>query len=170
MTKKLAATKNNQLDLDRYIPSLVTFLANKLSSGASACYRKHFDVGVAEWRLLALLKVEQNITANRMCQVIGLDKAAVSRALKLLNDRGSVTFIKDEKDGRSSLVCLTKEGEILHDEILQVALKREALLIGDFQAEELDILIRLLHKLNKKVGQVNAFDPNEQNHDRPSLD
>lgn len=162
MAKKRAATKNNQLDLDRYVPALVTFLANKLSSGASACYRKNFDVGVVEWRLLALLKVEQNITANRMCQVIGLDKAAVSRALKLLSERGSVSFIKDEKDGRSSLICLTKEGEILHDKILQVALERESLLLEGFQAEELDILISLLHKLNSKVGQVNAFDPNDK--------
>lgn len=161
MIKKQTATKNNQLDLDRYVPALVTFLANKLSSGASACYRKNFDVGVVEWRLLALLKVEQNITANRMCQVIGLDKAAVSRALKLLNQRGSVNFIKDEKDGRSSLICLTKEGELLHDKILQVALEREALLLGGFQAEELEVLLRLLHKLNANIGQVNSFDPNK---------
>ncbi|WP_191600458.1 MarR family winged helix-turn-helix transcriptional regulator [Marinomonas algicola] len=160
MTKKRITTKNNQLDLDRYVPALVTFLANKLSSGASACYRKNFDVGVVEWRLLALLKVEQNITANRMCQVIGLDKAAVSRALKLLSQRGSVNFIKDEKDGRSSLICLTKEGEILHDKILHIALEREALLLGGFQAEEVEVLLRLLHKLNANIGQVNAFDPN----------
>ncbi len=164
MTKKLVDVKKNQLDLERYVPALVTFLANKLSSGASACYRKNFDVGVVEWRLLALLKVEQNITANRMCQVIGLDKAAVSRALKLLNDRGSINFTKDEKDGRSSLVCLTKEGAALHDQIFQVALEREALLIGDLESEELDTLIRLLHKLNSKVGLVNAFDPNDKNH------
>ncbi|WP_191603761.1 MarR family winged helix-turn-helix transcriptional regulator [Marinomonas algicola] len=144
------------------MPALVTFLANKLSSGASACYRKNFDVGVVEWRLLALLKVEQNITANRMCQVIGLDKAAVSRALKLLSERGSVSFIKDVKDGRSSLICLTEEGEILHDKILQVALKREALLTGDLEPEELDTLIRLLLKLNSKVALVNAFDPNDR--------
>lgn len=162
MTTKLTLTAKNQLDLDRYVPALVTFLANKLSSGASACYRKNFDIGVVEWRLLALLKVEQNITANRMCQVIGLDKAAVSRALKLLSERGSVSFIKDEKDGRSSLICLTKEGEILHDKILQVALEREALLVGDFQAEELDTLICLLQKLNGKVALVNAFDPNDK--------
>lgn len=167
MTKKLKAVKGSQLDLDRYIPSLVTFLANKLSSGASACYRKNFDIGVVEWRLLALLKVEQNITANRMCQVIGLDKAAVSRALKLLSERGFVSFIKDERDGRSSLVCLTEEGVMLHDKIIPVALEREALLLNGFDEEELDVLVRLLHKMNSQIGVVNAYDPKQAFLDEP---
>ncbi|MGE6440023.1 MarR family winged helix-turn-helix transcriptional regulator [Psychrobacter sp. NPDC078409] len=159
MTKNLTVIERNQLDLERYVPALITLLANKLSSGASACYRKNFDVGVVEWRLLALLKVEQNITANRMCQMIGLDKAGVSRSLKILNKSGFVSFTKDKNDGRSSLICLTEKGIVLHDSILQVALEREALLLSDFQTEELDILIRLLHKLNANVGKVNAFDP-----------
>ncbi len=159
MKNNISLLEKNKLDLDCYVPALVTFLANKLSSGASACYRKHFNVGVVEWRLLALLKVEANITANRICQVIGIDKGAVSRALQLLKKRGCVSFVKDANDGRSTLITLTQSGENLHDKILKIALEREALLLGDLSAKELKSLINLLQKLNSRVSLVNAFDP-----------
>lgn len=160
MTHKLVLSEKNQLDLDQYIPAMVTFLANKLSSGSSACYRKNFDVGVVEWRLLAVLKIEENITANRVCQLIGLDKAAVSRALKLLHARNYVTFTKDKKDARSSIIGLTPCGIKLHDRILLVALERETQLVDVLQPREIDTLIRLLKKLNARIEQVNSFEVN----------
>ena len=43
------------LDLDRYIPALITFIANKLSRSATVLYHKRFAVNVTEWRILALL-------------------------------------------------------------------------------------------------------------------
>ncbi|MCF4010002.1 MAG: MarR family transcriptional regulator [Paraglaciecola sp.] len=159
-----AKTGKSQLDLERYLPAIVTYLANKLSSGASVCYRKHFGVGVAEWRLLALLKVEQNITANRMSQVIGLDKAAVSRALQSLLERKAVTYQKDSNDGRSVLVTLTPEGVLLHDQILDVALQREALLLEDLEPEEINQLITLLQKIKKRITAVNAYEPSDNVH------
>ncbi|WP_369854752.1 MarR family winged helix-turn-helix transcriptional regulator [Candidatus Thalassolituus haligoni] len=148
------------LDLDRYVPALITFLANKMSAGASRLYRDNFGVGIVEWRLLALLKVEDAITPNRMCQVIGLDKAAVSRSLKYLQASAYVHFRSDPEDARKTIVSLTESGNVLHDEIFQVAIKREALLLGDFSAAERDTLIDLLSRMNARVGLVNAYDPN----------
>ena len=157
MPSKHKEPSAKQLDLERYIPALVNFLSNKLSSGASVCYRKNFNVGVIEWRVLAMLKVESNISANRICQVIGLDKAAVSRALKQLQTLGHISFIKNAKDGRSSLAKLTEKGEKLHDKILYVALERERLLLQGVSQKELDTLIEVLLKLNKNIKQVNEF-------------
>jgi len=162
MTSNRSITDRNTLNLERYVPALVTFLANKLSSGASACYRKHFGVGVVEWRLLAMLAVEANITANRICEVVGLDKAAVSRSLKQLEDAGYVAFSKDESDGRRTLVALTPSGKSLHDRIIKVALKREQLLLGDITDEELNLLVNLLLKMNERVRLVNAYDPQKE--------
>jgi DNA-binding MarR family transcriptional regulator len=158
MPSKPKEPSAKQLDLERYIPALVNFLSNKLSSGASVCYRKNFNVGVIEWRVLAMLKVESNISANRICQVIGLDKAAVSRALKQLQTLEHISFVKDEHDGRSSLAKLTLQGEKLHDEILTVALERERLLLHGVSEKEIDTLIDVLLKLNKNIKKVNEFE------------
>ena len=120
--------KTTQLDLKVYVPALVTFLANKLSSGASNCYRKHFNIGVVEWRILALLRVERSITANRICQVIGLDKAAVSRALKSLHKRELVLFAKDEQDG-----CASSGAEIRCQTIAGSLVEGPASPVGEWQ-------------------------------------
>lgn len=58
--------EKNRLNLQRYVPALVNALSNKLSSGASKCYRKNFSVGIIEWCVMAMLKVESDITANRI--------------------------------------------------------------------------------------------------------
>lgn len=159
MLSNHAQANKKQLDLDRYVPALVNFLSNKLSSGASNCYRKHFNIGVIEWRVLAMLKVEPDISANRICQVIGLDKAAISRAIKPLLESEYVSIAKDSQDGRSSLIRLTPKGQDLHDRILVVALERERLLLNGISKKELDVLVKVLLKLNENVKQVNAYDP-----------
>lgn len=150
-----------QLNLGRYVPAIINLLANKLATGASQCYRKHFGIGVVEWRLLAMLKVEDNITANRMCQAIGLDKSAVSRSLQLLEKAGYVSSQVDSQDARRNTVSLSAEGLALHDRVLKVALERERRLLGDLSTEEVDVLINLLGRLQAQVAHVNEFDPLE---------
>ena len=53
------------LDLDRYVPALITFIANKLSRSATVVYQKRFGVNVTEWRILSLLAIEPEISAAR---------------------------------------------------------------------------------------------------------
>ena len=148
-----------QLDLARYVPALLNFLSNKLSSGASQCYRKHFGIGVVEWRMLSMLAVESGITANRICQVIGLDKSAVSRSLQALEVAGRVRTEVDPADGRRYTVSLTESGVQLYNRVLMVALERERRLLSGLSSAEVDTLINLLGRLNTQVSHVNDYDP-----------
>lgn len=151
--------KDPQLNLARYVPGLLTFLANKLATGASQCYRKHFGIGVVEWRMLSMLAVESDITANRICQVVGLDKSAASRSLQTLEAAGHVQSQVDPKDARRYTVRLTASGKALHDEVIKVALERERRLLGDLSPAEVDTLVNLLGRLHTQVTHVNEYDP-----------
>ena len=151
--------KKSQLNLARYVPGLLTFLANKLATGASQCYRKHFGIGVVEWRMLSMLAVENDISANRICQVIGLDKSAVSRSLQVLEASGYVSSRIDPGDARRNTVSLTESGRALHDRVLLVALERERRLLRGLSPEEVDILIELLGRLHGQVAHVNEYEP-----------
>ncbi|GLZ86966.1 transcriptional regulator [Metapseudomonas resinovorans] len=152
---------DSQLNLARYVPALLTFLANKLATGASQCYRKHFGIGVVEWRMLSMLAVENGITANRICQVIGLDKSAVSRSLQALEAAGHVSSQVDPQDNRRNTVSLTASGRELHDRVLKVALERERRLLSGLSTEEVDTLIALLGRLHTQVNNVNEYDPED---------
>lgn len=149
----------SQLNLTRYVPALLNFLSNKLAAGASQCYRKHFGVGVVEWRMLSMLAVESDITANRICQVIGLDKSAVSRSLQALEAAGHIGAEVDPKDGRRYTVSLTDSGKALHDRMLKVALERERRLLSGLTPDEVDTLVELLGRLHVKVNDVNDYEP-----------
>jgi DNA-binding MarR family transcriptional regulator len=149
----------SQLNLTRYVPALLNFLSNKLSAGASQCYRKHFGIGVVEWRMLSMLAVESHITANRICQTIGLDKSAVSRSLQSLEVAGHIRSQVDPKDARRYTVSLTDSGKALHQRVLKVALERERRLLSGLSDSEVDTLIELLGRMHAQVSNVNDYDP-----------
>ena len=148
-----------RLDLERYVPGLLTFVSNKMSRGASRTYRELFGVGVTEWRVISLLALEPGIPHSRVSEVIGLDKALVSRVVQALLDQRYVTVKPDPNDKRSTLVTLTAAGLRLHDRIIPVALEREKLLLSTLSVADTDALIRFLHQLLASVADVNAFRP-----------
>src|SRR5438270_12979875 len=126
------------LELGRCISAIVTSLNNKLSSGASQEYRRSFDLGVIEWRIIFQLASERWSTGAQLSQAIGLDKAAVSRSLAQLKARQLVRF--RPASGRRIEVALTQKGWAAYRNVLPVALQRETCLLTDFTAAEVDQL------------------------------
>src|SRR6201997_1726683 len=109
------------LDLDRYVPALVTFIANKLSNSATAVYQRNFGVNVTEWRIMTQLALEPGCPASRICHVIGFNKGPVSRTLAVMQKRGLVTIRTDPNDGRTHSIALTARGRGIHDKVIVVA-------------------------------------------------
>lgn len=144
------------LDLERYVPALLVFLANKITNGSSNLYRKHFGVGVIEWRCMALLALEPWISPSRICQVIGLDKAAVSRSVRSLKDKGLVEVRSSTQRSRFLEIALTPEGCRLQDRIIRVALERERRLLADIAPEELELLVGILNRMLRRMPIVDG--------------
>ena len=160
---RAAATSNRRpakpparplLDLERYVPALLTFLANKLSKSATATYEREFGVNVTEWRILSLLALEPGATAARICTVIGFDKGPVSRTLAAMQAADILTTRDDPADARRRKVFLTRTGDALHDRIIAVALDREARLLACLDAQERETLTGLLNRLHANLPAV----------------
>src|SRR6266545_1560626 len=131
------------LNLDNYVPAYLTYLVGKISASASATYRPKFGVGITDWRIMALLATEPWISAGRICDVIGLDKAAVSRSVRGMKKSGIVDVRADDDRYRQS-IALTRKGLALHDRIVKLSLEREAQLLKTFSASERKLLINFL--------------------------
>ena len=144
------------LDLDNYIPAYFTYLAGKISSSASAIYRPRFGVGITDWRIIALLASEPWIGAARICTLIGLDKAAVSRSARTLQAMGLIEVRPDESDQRRQTMALTRKGVNLHDRIVRLAVAREQKLLEGFTAAERRSLLDFLLRLQNQVRSANA--------------
>ncbi|PZW37585.1 DNA-binding MarR family transcriptional regulator [Humitalea rosea] len=160
-TSAKPATKPGRLVLNRYVPGLLTWVSNKMSSGASRVYRERFDLGVTDWRVLAYLGVEPTGTNAAICQLIGLDKAAVSRSVAILKKGGLVR--SRPVAGRTVELTITAKGCRVYDRVLRLALTREETMLTGFDAAERELLIQFLHRVLVNVTAMNAVDVTETN-------
>jgi DNA-binding MarR family transcriptional regulator len=156
-----AAAGGPLIDLDRYVPALITFIANKLSRSATVLYQRRFGVNVTEWRILVLLAIEPGIPASRICQVIGFDKGPVSRTLSQMQQRGLVVIKADPNDGRSHAISMTPKGRAVHDQIMVVALERERRLLDCLDRQEREVLIGLLGRVHRNLPAVTGHPEND---------
>ncbi len=146
-------------EFGRSIGYLLGAISNILSIGGSQLYRRAFDIGLGEWRLMWVLAIAPRISARRASDIVGVDKAAISRALAGLERRGLVEAIADPRDSRQRIIALSAAGEQLHSRIMVVARERERRLLSPFAKEEVRMLLDLLRRLHANASHANAFDP-----------
>jgi len=141
-----------KLELDRYVPGLLLWLSNKVSASASTLYRERFDLGVTDWRVLSYFEIHEWSTASQACELMGLDKAAVSRSVAVLKDGG---WLRSRPDGlRKVEYATTASGRRLHDRIVKLAIAREEALLTGFSPEERETMIRGLHRMLANLDAV----------------
>ena len=144
------------LNLDEYVPAYLTYLAGKISSSASATYRPKFGVGITDWRIMALLATEPWISAGRVCDVIGLDKAAVSRSVHGMKASGIVDIQRTGDDQSRQLIALTRKGLNLHDRMVILSLAREQELLKTFSPAERKMLVNFLSRMHAQVVEASV--------------
>jgi DNA-binding MarR family transcriptional regulator len=147
------------LILDKYVPGLLVWITNRLSNDASKTYRRLYNLGITDWRVLAYLGVYETGTAAQICRLIGLDKAATSRSIMTLKKRRMLTT--EQLKGRNVQLQITKFGRDQYEVILTLALEREEALLSGFTLPERDLLISLLHRLLGNLDRVSRVTPAE---------
>ena len=155
-TQKIVANVESAaaINLERYVPAYFTWIANKLSRGASQHYLSLFGIGIESWRCLVLLAQDGSVSAQHVSRVIGMDKGSVSRCFKSMQDNGLISTQLDPNDGRARIAVLTVKGRELHDEIRGVALERERAFLSVLNPQEVDVLVGLLRRLHENLPSV----------------
>lgn len=144
------------LNLNTHVSFILAATANKFSSGHSRAFLDQYGIGRNEWRVLAILAIHPDVSANDICEITGMDKAAVSRSAKALLQRGYIRSVKKKGGGRKRALSLTDDGCELHNEILDMALEREQKLLEGFTPVETDTLIGFLKRLHANAISANA--------------
>lgn len=158
MTSDPIPEVKKKINRDRYLPFFLTRIANSVSRGASKVYIRYFGVGVIEWRILSFLSIDRNMTAQEICLALDLDKAAASRNLREMAEKGYITTSADRSDTRKRPIALTQAGAELHDRMIKVALLRERHLIAGFSEAEIDQLVGFLRRLVANLPALESLD------------
>ena len=142
------------IDNDRYLPLLIVSISNNLYRSASRSYQSRFGIGVTEWRVLTALAAAPNSTANQLCEIGEIDKAAASRSLKMLKSSGHVVIARHKSDARKRVVTLTPAGRSLYEEIIEVAKNRQKRITAGFTVQETDTLVALLSRVRANSAML----------------
>ncbi|MGX7925539.1 MarR family winged helix-turn-helix transcriptional regulator [Tsuneonella sp. HG094] len=146
----------NQTRLADFLPYLLSITSNAVSSRVAEAYRARFGLRIAEWRVMAVLGDAGALTQRQLAGATLMDKVAVNRACKELEDRGLAARTANARDGRSHHLDLTDEGRAMHARIMPLALGMEAAMFEGFSSEERDTFRRLLARVREAAGE---FDP-----------
>ncbi|WP_341235944.1 MarR family winged helix-turn-helix transcriptional regulator [uncultured Sulfitobacter sp.] len=146
------------LDIEHYAPFLLNAISSAWQRKTSAIYRKSFGLSIVDWRVVAMLNIEPNITANRICEVIRIDKAAVSRSLRLLAESGNVFSESSNVDLRKRHWVLTEKGLQTHDAFLDIALRCDAELVAGVPNDELKTFLSIARRLLKNLDSFQISD------------
>jgi len=131
------------------ISTRVNWLGNRLVTTASATYGR-IGLGFLDARLLHLLGRRADLTAARIAEIIGVDAAAVSRAVKALKARKLIA----EASGPMRSLSLTEEGWILCRLAEKISDEREARLLRGLTDAEAEYLLDGLNRLLDNMDDV----------------
>ncbi len=145
-------------ELAGFLPYQLSVASNAVSALIAERYRKRFGLRIAEWRVMAVLgdaeSLGGSLTQRELTAATVMDKVAVNRAVKVLEERGLVARAPNPEDGRSHLLVLTGEGRGIHGEVMPLARATEADLLAGLAPEEEAMLRRLLAGLRHRAASL----------------
>lgn len=161
MTDLMAEHRDDELpagQLESFLPYQLSIASNAVSSLIAERYHKRFALKIPEWRVIAVLGDAQArgaaLTQRSLTAATLMDKVAVNRACKVLEDRGLVARAPNKDDGRSHFLQLTGEGRAIHEEVMPLALATERDLFSDFDAAEQRQFRSLLTRIRGRAAEL----------------
>jgi DNA-binding MarR family transcriptional regulator len=92
------------------LPYRVAVTAGRLSREFSRVYQERFGLSRAEWRVMAHLSQEAEVSVREIHARVDMDKSKVSRAATRLEEAGIVTKRISDHDRRLVVLALTDKG------------------------------------------------------------
>jgi DNA-binding MarR family transcriptional regulator len=142
--------------LEAFIPYRLSVVANRASRLFARRYSEAFGLSVAEWRVLAVLGRFGGLSATAVAERTAMDKVKVSRAVKLLLDRGLLERAEDASDRRVQRLAMTEAGRAIHAGIVPQARALEAELLAGMGADAAAALQAMLDGLDRRLAEMGA--------------
>lgn len=137
-----------KLILRKFLPYRLSVLSNRISQAIADRYEEKFSLTLPEWRMIAVLGEESDLSAAEVSHRTAMGKVAVSRAVKNLLATGRLERHFSNDDRRRSVLSLSDQGREVYLKVLPLALSYEATLLSSLSSKEQEFLDNILNKLD----------------------
>ena len=143
-----------RLRLERFLPYRLSVLANTVSRALADCYEERFGLTIPQWRVIAVLGPDSELSASEIAELSVMDKVSVSRAVARLVDDGRLLRTIDLDDRRRSVLRLSRRGRAIYERIIPLARGYERDLLRALDPDDRADLDRLLTRLTQRARSI----------------
>ena len=148
------SASTQSLRLDDFFPYQLSVTYDEVSRSVGAVYTERFGLGRNEWRVLAVVAEQRELSGREVGALTRLDKMQVSRAAGALAASGYLTARAGAADRRRKVFRLTAAGRSLHRKIVPLVREREQALLAALSKAEQRALTRILAKLASRAREL----------------
>lgn len=111
-----------------------------------------YEITGPQWMVLNTLFFKNAHSGSTIADYVGVDRAAITRVLDQLEEKGLVQRQATSHDRRAQLVILTKEGEMIMEKILEECEGKDERYTGTLSEEEKLVFKQVLTKMLDAVN------------------
>lgn len=135
------------MPLQRFLTYRLSTLTSKLNKQASAVLAKASGLKLTEWRVIALLASNGEMSGVRIAEIAGIDPGLLSRTFYSLEERQLLRSRRSPSDRRVVLVTLTRQGHSTYEKTLPHMQARQAHLLETLTPAERTMMFAVVEKL-----------------------
>ena len=115
------------------------------------------DLGLtySEFSLMLMLYDKEGCSQDDMTSLLHVDKAAITRVIKILEKKGMLYRKRDEVDRRLKRLFLTEDGKKLEPVIKDIVKKIMDYVAGGFSKDESEFMIKGIGIMATRLGMAN---------------
>jgi DNA-binding MarR family transcriptional regulator len=122
-------------------------LTTLIQRECSARYLEPCGLSLPEWRVLARLATRSSLEMRELTRVSLMDKAAISRTIDTLIDKGYAERHTDPTHAKRRIVAITPAGRRVMRKVMPMAHREQAALLRLLSSEERELLGHVVTKL-----------------------
>ena len=135
----------------------MTLLSKAMDRATIRQLAEGFGLSYAQWRVLARLgDAQDGATVGQVAQQAWADRAEVSRAASVLEQRGLLERRDNPQDRRAPLLALNRQGKALYARVVEQRAAFHRRLIRDLDAQQVALLEEVIETLREAVTEISA--------------
>ena len=148
------------------VDTTISFLVKSLPTIYNNFYLEYIkqfiqdkDINKTQIRAITFIYNYGSISMTNLCSMLNIEKGSLTSIIDDLSDKGYLVRIRDKKDRRKFNIALTRKGELLSEDFIELLKESLEERIRKIDIDDLDSFVDSLKNI---MGVMEKFEKDEQ--------